>query len=320
MPYKNVSNYIKGTLISIINQTYQNWELLAVNDHSTDESFEIVKDFNDNRIINLNNSGKGIINALQTGYSNSKGSFITRMDADDLMTESKIELMTSSLIEKGENHITTGLVKYFSDGTLGDGYIKYQNWLNNLTCTNNNFQEIYKECVIPSPCWMVHRDDFEKCEGFNSTIYPEDYDLTFRFYQNNLKVIGINETLHLWRDYPERTSRNDDNYADNRFLTLKIHYFLTIDYNPSLELVLWGAGKKGKQIAKKLIDKNINFSWICNSKNKIGVDVYQKTLFDSKNYNLNNCQVIIAVAGDENQTEIKKQIETKNNTETYYFC
>ena len=65
-------------------------------------------------------------------------------------------------------------------------FFKYEKWINGLTLTGNNYTEIYKECVIPSPCWLIHRNDFENCDGFEPNIYPEDYDLTFRFYKANL--------------------------------------------------------------------------------------------------------------------------------------
>ena len=137
-----------------------------------------------------------------------------------------------------------------SEGILGDGYQKYQDWLNYLSATGNNFTEIYKECVIPSPSWMMHRGDFDAIGGFKSHIYPEDYDLAFRMYKAAYKVMPCDQVIHRWRDYPTRTSRTDDNYADNRFLNIKVHYFLDIDYRPTQQLVLWGAGKKGKQIAQ----------------------------------------------------------------------
>jgi len=57
-----------------------------------------------------------------------------------------------------------------------------------LTAKGNNFQEIYKECVIPSPCWMIYRTDMDKCQAFLPNRYPEDYDLCFRFYENGMRT------------------------------------------------------------------------------------------------------------------------------------
>ncbi len=321
MPVKNASAFLNQTIDSILNQTNTNWELIAIDDHSSDDSLETLNNYSNkySNIIVLKNQGNGIIDALKTGYNNSIGQFITRMDADDFMSHNKLELMVNAL-KNGKGNIVTGLVKYFSVDDLGDGYKKYEEWLNGLTQSNQNYSEIYKECTIPSPCWMVCKEDFEKCGGFHSNTYPEDYDLAFRFYQNNLKVIVINQILHYWRDHSNRTSRNHEHYSDNRFLALKTSYFLAIDYNRNKKLVLWGAGKKGKEIAQLLLKQNISFDWICNTDNKIGKEIYSKTMLSNNDYKFNNNQIIIAVANPKEQLKIKKQLNSIENIVYYFFC
>ena len=255
MPIKNAAPFLEECIESIISQKYSNWELIAVNDNSTDDTPEILKRFStlDSRIKVINNRKNGIIEALKTGYNISKGAFITRMDADDLMPKIKLEKLQKLLIESGKGFVATGLVKYFSEKPLGSGYIKYEQWLNELSSKGLNYSEIYKECPIPSPCWMMWKDDFELCGGFNSETYPEDYDLAFRMYQNKIQPKCSNEILHLWRDSENRASRTNNNYKDNHFIPLKVKHFKDIDYNPNNQLYLWGAGKKGKKIAQALL-------------------------------------------------------------------
>lgn len=296
MPVKNAGAYLEDCINSVIKQSENNWELIAINDHSTDDSLNILNEFalKDERINVFTNIGEGIIDTLRLAYSKSIGNLITRMDADDLMAKNKLHLLKQKLVEVGTGYVATGLVKYFSENELGNGYKKYEQWLNHLTKNQNNFTEIYKECVIPSPCWMLYKSDLEKCEAFKPNQYPEDYDLCFRFYKHNLKVAGVKEVLHYWRDYPTRTSRTDENYLDNRFLNLKLHYFLQLDYQPNKNLVLWGAGKKGKLIAKHLKKKNIAFKWITNNPKKIGQDIYGVTIEDQNNISTQSLQLIIA--------------------------
>jgi len=315
--------YLKACLDSILTQTYESWELIAINDGSSDESKAILQSYADvdPRISTYDNDGKGIIPALQLAHSQSDGQLITRMDADDIMTTDKLEVMVQSLSDKKEQ-IAVGLVKYFADdGQLGDGYRKYQDWLNELTSTGNNFTEIYKECVIPSPCWMMHRTDFEAIGGFDSGRYPEDYNLAFRMYAAGYKVMPCDKVIHHWRDYATRASRTDDNYADNRFLDIKVYYFLKLDYRSDQILILWGAGKKGKLIARKLIDRNIPFRWICDNPNKIGRDIYGVVLEGTDYLNIiNSAQIIGAVAGDDGK-EIKSQIAQANSElKAFWFC
>ena len=159
MPIKNAGKHLKDCLNSIINQDYKNWELLAVNDHSSDDTVEILSLYaeEDTRIRFFNNNGSGIINALRLAYSHSTGVYITRMDADDIMPSDKLKKMQTALLSKS-NTLVTGKVKYIADDKLFDGYKAYEDWLNSLVENKSHFAEIYKECVIPSPCWMLKRE------------------------------------------------------------------------------------------------------------------------------------------------------------------
>jgi len=326
MPVKNTSKFLDDCLDSIINQTYQNWELLAVDDTSSDNSFSILKAYADKdvRIKPFQNNGKGIIEALRLAYSKSSGEFITRMDSDDIMTLDKLSIMSTNLTDKGEGNIAVGLVQYFSDAELGDGFKNYEIWLNGLTLKGTNFTEIYKECVIPSPCWMVYRNDFEKCDALRPNTYPEDYDLTFRFYINGLKPIPCNTILHHWRDYATRTSRTDEHYADNTFIPIKTEYFINQEYDKSKNLVIWGAGRKGKALAKILIEKNIEFKWICDNPKKIGKHIYDKEMLAINALeNIENTQSIVTVANTEAQEEIKNhfvKLNQKAMKDYFFFC
>jgi len=324
MPVRNAALYLEECLDSIIKQDFDDWELIAVNDHSTDDTPKILSNYQykDKRIKYVDNIGKGIIDGLQTGYGISQGEFITRMDADDRMSADKLSQLYHLLIENGAGYLATGHVKYFSDNILGDGYKRYEAWLNQLCDNNTHFNEIYKECVIPSPCWMVSRIDFEKVGAFDSNIYPEDYDLCFRFYQHQLKVVSTNQILHEWRDYEIRSSRTDDNYKDNRFLNLKTQYFLSLDQVSDQLLFLWGAGKKAKKVAQLLIEQKVSFRWISNNINKIGKDIYgviienESSLISLKD---KEAQVIIAIANEEEKKEIRERIDQNTMIDTYYF-
>lgn len=326
IPFKNTAAYIAECLESIVQQSFSNWEVLAVNDHATDGSLRIVNNFvaEDKRIKCIPNKGDGIIEALRTGYAICEGKLITRMDSDDIMTPNKLRVLTSSLLARGTGHIAIGQVQYFSEKGIGNGYERYQNWLNELTQNGTNFTEIYKECVIPSPCWMTFREDLDACGAFGPNRYPEDYDLAFRFYERGLKCIPCKELLHYWRDYDTRTSRTSEHYAQNYFLNIKLHYFLKLEHNNGRPLAVWGAGKKGKAIAKGLIAQNIDFYWLCDNPNKIGKGIYGKKMLPyTKLENLENSQSIVTVANDEAQIMIRNFFSGLGQTHAvdyFFFC
>ncbi|MBQ0768193.1 MAG: glycosyltransferase family 2 protein [Bizionia sp.] len=326
IPFKNTALFLPECLQSILNQTYSNWEIIIVDDHSTDTSYEYVKAFTDvdSRIILLKNDGFGIIPALKLDYAHSKGELITRMDSDDIMHPSKIETLASKLLSHGKNHVATGLVHYFSEDGISDGYRKYENWLNQLTRTGTNYSEIYKECVIPSPCWMVYKTDLEAVNAFNTSRYPEDYDLVFRFYEAEFKVIPCDSVLHYWRDYGTRASRTDINYAENSFIDIKLHYFLKLNKQRARPLVIWGAGKRGKSITKRLKTLEIPFHWVCNNPKKIGKHIYDHEMKAVAHIDaLKHPQCIISVANPEDQSRIKSYFKSRNNQsmqDYFFFC
>ncbi len=309
MPVRNAGQFLELCLDSILKQSYTNWELWAIDDHSEDESKAILESYakKDERIFVDINTGRGIISALRHAFEQSKGDYIHRMDADDIMVEGKLKNLLKPLLANGNGHLTTGLVEYFrEEGPLGDGYQKYTRWLNALTRKGENFKAIYKECVIPSPCWMIGREDFIELGAFDFDVYPEDYDLCFRFYKAGLKVLGVDEVLHLWRDYASRSSRTDPNYSDNRFLALKLCYFLELDFDRERTLFVWGAGKKGKLLAKMLLEKGVSFRWVSNNEKKQRVPIYGVAVEDFGVLKLEEqAQVIVTVANPEEQEEIR---------------
>ena len=323
MPVKNTGAYLGDCVQSIVNQEFQDWELIAVNDQSRDNSTEILNNCSnkDKRIKTLDNRGDGIIDALRTAYTASKGDFITRMDSDDLMTKDKLLLMYEQLRNSGKGNVAVGLVEYFSDTNLGEGYKQYAQWLNHLTLAEANFSDIYKECTVPSPCWMIYRDDLIRAGGFDSNVYPEDYDLAFRFRKHGLKIAGVMKVIHHWRDYGSRTSRIHEHYSDNLFSKLKVFHFLDQDRDKSKKLILWGAGAKGKQVAQLLNNENVKFRWICNNEKKIGREIYDVVLEDMTLLSdSNSTQVIVAVSSGHDDDVTSSLIEKHNRHEYFRFC
>jgi glycosyltransferase involved in cell wall biosynthesis len=325
-PFKNTEPFIGECIESILQQTHQHWEAIFVDDNSSDNSNEIVEGYakKDKRVRLVRNKGTGVIEALRTGFNLSSGDYITRMDSDDIMTKNRLDWMLSQLLKHGPNHLAVGQVKYFRADGVSDGYARYEQWINGLTQKGSNYSEIYKECVIPSPCWMLHRNDFVTCEGFESNRYPEDYDLTFRFYKVGYKCIPCDEVLLYWRDYSTRTSRTHEHYAQNYFLDIKVHYFLQLNYDSNRPLTVWGAGSKGKTVAKLLIKNNIPFHWICDNPNKIGKHIYSQELLNFNYLNqLSHPQSIVTVANDKAQIEIRTYFKQHNMTsmiDYFFFC
>ncbi len=326
MPFKNTAKYLPDCLASIRSQSIENWELLAVDDHSSDASLELMQlsASEDVRIKVFPNPGTGIIPALREAFANSKGNLITRMDSDDIMSPDRLGTMRNQLVESGPGNLALGQVAYFSDRGVSDGYARYQRWLNGLSHRGANFTELYKECVIPSPCWMAYRRDLVAAGDFRPDRYPEDYDLAFRFYEAGLNCLPARKVLLYWRDYDQRTSRNSEHYAQNYFLEIKLHYFLKLHVQPHRPLVVWGAGFKGKKIARMLREGSRDFRWVCDNPRKIGKKIYGVPLEHYEQLDqMSRPQSIITVANAIAQSEIRAYLQARGQShmdDYFFFC
>jgi len=323
MPVKNAAPFLAETLNSIINQSHNRWELISVDDNSTDESYQILDYYAQyhKKIKVFKNRGHGIIDALQTAESEASGEMVSRMDADDLLPADRYENQFRLLMQLGNNHLITGKVNYFSSSKrLEEGFVNYANWLNHLSENNSHYNEIYKECVIASPSWLMYRSDFEEIGGFSGLIYPEDYDFVFRLYSNKIKVAAVPEIVLHWRDHPERASRNLPQYRDVTFFELKWNRFIELDRNSANPLVLYGAGPKGKKLAKIILADTTDFHWVSGNKNKIQHNIYGKTIQNESMMNEleSPFQLIVAISSPDQLKEVKKHIPS--HAEIFYFC
>jgi glycosyltransferase involved in cell wall biosynthesis len=327
MPVKNGGIFFKACLESFILQKSETieFELLVVNDHSTDESETIAQEYESNysSITLLQNEGNGIVDALQTGWKSAKGELISRMDADDLMPPAKFDHLFEALLSS-ENTLATGHASYFASGkALGEGYKRYEHWLNSLCLTDSHYNHIYTECPVASPNWLIRREDFEKVGGFG-VGYPEDYDFVFRCRHGGLKIASSKQVTHLWRDHDSRASRNDDHYSDNSFLNLKGQWFLKSDYELNRTLVLVGSGKKGKRLARQFEKEKTNFVWLTNNQKKVGLKIGESELVDYESWAFKkDQQVICAIASPAEKASLNHRLEQlglKQGSHYFPFC
>ena len=261
MPFKDSEEFLTDCLESIIAQSFIDWELIAVDDHSTDGSLRLLNSFveKDDRIKLFQNTGQGIISALQTGLAQSSGQYITRIDSDDIMPKMRLEWMINQIKKSSPNTVVTGLVSYFSNKKVSAGYRKYECWLNETNQYNLQWERIYRECVIASPNWMISNDTLLNLGGFENLQYPEDYDLVLNWYRAKLNIKTIPEvTLH-WREHPKRTSRNSELYNQESFFKLKINHFVDHDWNGE-KIVVWGKNQKTKLARQIIKNRNIAHS------------------------------------------------------------
>jgi glycosyltransferase involved in cell wall biosynthesis len=280
MPFCNSATFISDAVLSLQNQSFKDWELIAVNDFSPDASESILRQFahKDSRIKIHQNQEKGILPALQLAFSKATGKFVGRFDSDDFLPPDRLQLMRAKMQNAPPKTIVTGMVEYFGDHAISKGYLQYQTWLNSLNQAEETWKEIYRECVIASPNWLMRRLELLAIGGFSGLQYPEDYDWCFRCYLHNFKVISVPAITLQWREHANRTSRNSVHYQQAAFFTLKLNRFLEIE--TYRQIVLWGTGRKARITAAFFLKKKIQFLWMDVNPQRFPGGIFDQPLLD----------------------------------------
>ncbi len=176
MPIFNAAPYIKDTIVSLLNQTYTNWELIAVDDGSTDESLSIVQSFSDSRIRILKRTNGGQCAATNTGLQYADGDYLQFLDADDILDKEKISVQVKVLEEGGNKGIAISRWGLFSESPaqslFNDEPIFFSDtpsrWLYRLW-TN--------ETMMPNLGYLIPREILEMAGKF----YNENLQLNIDF-------------------------------------------------------------------------------------------------------------------------------------------
>ena len=246
LPVHNGGVHLAGAVSSILSQSFQDLELLTVDDRSDDGAIAAL-DVTDSRLRVVASGQAGVAQAFNYGLAHARGRFIARMDADDLSLPLRLEQQLHYLECHPEVDICGGCVEIFSDQPLGEGNRRYQSWLNACLSPEKIHRELFIESPIPNPTVMFRRDAIDRLGGYRDPDWPEDYDLFLRADEAGLKMGKPEDTVLKWREHAQRLTRTDPRYEITRFQAAKAHFLVRyrLDARP---VVIWGAGPTGRQM------------------------------------------------------------------------
>ncbi|HIC46052.1 MAG TPA: glycosyltransferase [Methylophaga aminisulfidivorans] len=102
MPAKNTAEFIRFSIDSVLNQTYQHFELIIIDDGSDDDTRNIINRYDDKRIKVIDGESKGISAAFNLGLNNANGEYLCRCDSDDIFPSDRLEIQVACLNKKTE--------------------------------------------------------------------------------------------------------------------------------------------------------------------------------------------------------------------------
>ena len=230
LPVYNGATTIQDSISSIISQSYTNFELIIINDGSTDKSLEKIQYFIDSRIFLLDQSNMGLATTLNRGIAISKGKLIARQDQDDISMLSRIEKQVEKFMSN-KNLVLLGTYGYKVD--------KNNKIINKLKFPVHNAElqfisNFYNPFIHSST--MFRKKEFTECGGYSEDMDlqpPEDFNLWNRLKHYG-EIQNLNEYLVKYKvseDNMTNTYKNliAANYKMNVVNNLQITFSFSVD-------------------------------------------------------------------------------------------
>lgn len=191
LPTYNGQDYLEKSLDSILHQTFQDWELIIVNDCSVDSTLEIAETYakNDSRIRIVNNTiNQKLPKSLNIGFEHALGEYFTWTSDDNVYIDSAIEKMVSYLDNYSDAYMVCAGMEYIDDC---DNIIGNHRKYDNTTMLLNN---------ILGACFMYRKQVVSTIGEYDTSLFlVEDYDYWLRILFHYGKIDFIDETLYLYR-------------------------------------------------------------------------------------------------------------------------
>ena len=267
MPCYNVTTTVNEALASLVQQTFTDYEIILVDDGSTDGTLEHLMEWitRDPRIIVLANPHMGIIPALNAGLDACHSPIIARMDADDLSAPNRLERQVEMLESHPELALVTCRVRGFPEENLGAEFRAYIHWLNSLQTGEDIANGMFLKSPLAHPSVAYRLDWVEHVGGYQDHGWAEDYDLWLRLSLAGAKFGKVAEVLLEWRDHPNRLTHTDGRYSPSSDLRIKAHYLATGPLSKSDEVILWGSGWSSYPLAMSLHGHGYRLSRVADS-------------------------------------------------------
>ncbi|PKM58429.1 MAG: glycosyltransferase family 2 protein [Firmicutes bacterium HGW-Firmicutes-3] len=221
MPAYNCEKYIVDAISSVIAQSYQNWELLVIDDGSKDNTLKIIEEFvsKDSRIrILINKINMGVSATRNRGIENANGDWIAFLDSDDMWKPYKLEKQFKIVNRHSAEFIFTGSSYINEEGEPFKGIFEVPSILSYKKLRNQN--------VISCSSVLMKKKFFKSIKMEKDEIH-EDYAAWLRILKLGVTAYGINEPLLIYR-----ISKNSK--SGNKLKTVKMTYkvFRFVGFNP----------------------------------------------------------------------------------------
>ena len=228
LPVRNAAATVARAIASIGAQTFSDWELIVVDDGSTDGTREILREIAraEPRLRVIGRGPEGVAAAANTGAAAARGEFVARMDADDVSHPERLAAQVAFLgaPENRDVGVVGCLVEFGGDRAAGVGYALHVEWVNSLVTPDEIALNRFVEAPLANPSVMFRRELVARHGGYRDGDFPEDYELWLRWLDAGVRMAKVPRVLLTWHDAPTRLTRMDARYAPEAFFRVKAEW------------------------------------------------------------------------------------------------
>jgi glycosyltransferase involved in cell wall biosynthesis len=262
LPVHNAERTLPAALDSLLGQTFPDFEVIAVDDGSTDRSPAILSRYSrrDRRIRPLLLRHGGIVASLNRGIDAAQGEYIARMDGDDVCMPDRFGAQKRYLDSHPEIGLVSCRVGFLGDRRESRGYFEYVCWINSLLTPGAIDLYRFVESPLAHPSVMFRAEVVHRHGAYRQGDFPEDYELWLRLLDAGVTMAKVDRMLLAWRDHPFRLSRISPRYSPEAFFRLKATYlalWLKRNNPHHPKVILWGAGRATRKRAAYLDEHGI---------------------------------------------------------------
>lgn len=255
LPVWNAATTIARAVASVRAQTWTDWELIVVDDGSTDGTREVLRELAsvEARMRVMEREHAGVAAAANAAMAEARGKFIARMDADDVSHPERLAEQAGWLERKehADVGVVGSLVEFGGDRAANAGYALHVDWSNALVTPEAIALARFVEQPVVNPSVMFRRELVARHGGFRDGDFPEDYELWLRWLDAGVRIGKVARVLLTWSDAPGRATRTDARYAPEKFFRVKAEWVAREVKRVAggREVWVWGAGRHTRKRA-----------------------------------------------------------------------
>ena len=256
LPVFNAESTIRRAVNSILSQTWNDLELVIVNDGSTDGTAEVLSSIDDSRLKVIHADHVGVAEAANLATQSTSAPFVARMDADDWSHPDRLQLQFELLNSEKLDVVGSQVSIVDENGDALESLARYQRWINEETLFEHDILALrFVELPIVNPTILARREYYEP--GFRCGDFPEDYDLMLRAAAEGMRFGKVAKVLFEWTDHSRRLTRTHGSFTPDAFMRCRREHLLAGTLNGIEKIDVWGVGKTGKPWIQWLLEQGI---------------------------------------------------------------